>query len=81
MFDADGHQVCPAADTVICVTASALNVHSGPETGYGVVMTLPNGGGGTIVGEQDGWGRLKSGARWICLQDTERVSYNQSRQI
>ncbi|MEA4965376.1 MAG: N-acetylmuramoyl-L-alanine amidase [Oscillospiraceae bacterium] len=82
VFDAEGDQVYPAATTaatstdpgyVVRVTASALNVRSGPGTGYGVVMALPNGGGYTVVEEQDGWGRLKSGAGWICLKYTERI--------
>jgi len=56
------------------VTAtSGLNVRKGPGTGYGVAMSLDHGGAYTIVEESDGWGRLKSGAGWICLQYTERV--------
>ncbi|MEA4964800.1 MAG: N-acetylmuramoyl-L-alanine amidase [Oscillospiraceae bacterium] len=83
VFDSDGNQVYPAATTaatstdpdyVVRVTAqSGLNVRKGPGTGYGVVMSLPHGGGYTIVEEQDGWGKLKSGAGWICLKYTERV--------
>ena len=36
-------------------------------------MTLAYGGGYTIVEEQNGWGKLKSGIGWICLKYTERM--------
>lgn len=73
VFDADGKQVYPFTNYVVRITATALNVRSGPGTDFGVVMTLEHGGAYTIVDEADGWGRLKSGAGWICLKYTERV--------
>lgn len=58
---------------VIRVTAAALNVRSGPGTGYDVNTVLNYGDEYHIVEENDGWGRLKSGAGWICLAYTESV--------
>lgn len=77
VFDAAGTQVWPEQEFnpyIVRITAqSGLNVRTGPGTNYGVVMTLAYGGGYTIVGEQNGWGKLKSGIGWICLMYTERV--------
>ena len=73
VFDADGNKVWPVNYIVRITAQSGLNVRSGPGTNYGVVMTLAYGGGYTIVEEQNGWGKLKSGIGWICLKYTERV--------
>lgn len=73
VFDAAGNQVWPINYLVRITAQSGLNVRSGPGTNYGVVMTLDYGGGYTIVEEQNGWGKLKSGIGWICLKYTERV--------
>lgn len=73
VFDSAGNQVWPVNYIVRITAQSGLNVRSGPGTNYGVVMTLAYGGGYTIVEEQNGWGKLKSGAGWICLKYTERV--------
>ncbi len=58
---------------LVKVTATALNVRSGPGTGYKVTMTIQDQGTYTIVAEQDGWGKLKSGAGWISLAYTKNV--------
>lgn len=73
VFDAAGKQIWPLGYIVRITAKSGLNVRSGPGTNYGVVMSLAYGGGYTIVEEQNGWGKLKSGAGWICLKYTERV--------
>ena len=73
VFDAAGKQIWPLGYIVRITAKSGLNVRSGPGTNYGVVMALAYGGGYTIVEEQNGWGKLKSGAGWICLKYTERV--------
>ena len=57
---------------VIRVTAAALNVRKGPGINYSVSTVIYKGGTYTIVEEQNGWGKLKSGAGWIMLQYTER---------
>ena len=73
VFDSAGNQVWPVNYIVRITAQRGLNVRSGPGTNYGVVMTLDYGGGYTIVEEQNGWGKLKSGIGWICLKYTERV--------
>ena len=76
VYDESGTQVYPEAafkSYLIRVTASTLNVRKGAGMTYGVVMTLPRGGGYTIVQEKNGWGKLKSGVGWISLKYTEKV--------
>ena len=56
-----------------------LNIRSGPGITYSIVGTVPRGGVYTIVEEHttgsQKWGRLKSGAGWICLTGfTEKVN-------
>ena len=58
---------------VVRLTAIALNVRTGPGTQYPVAMVIRGGGAFTIVAEENGFGKLKSGAGWIMLQYTERV--------
>jgi N-acetylmuramoyl-L-alanine amidase CwlA len=58
---------------VVRITANTLNVRSGPGTIYSINRTVNKGSAYTIVEEQDGWGRLISGAGWICLDYTEKV--------
>lgn len=54
------------------ITADVLNVRKGPGTNYGIATTIRRGEVYTIVGEQVGWGKLKSGAGWISLEYTSR---------
>lgn len=58
---------------VVRLTAIALNVRTGPSTQYPVAMVIRGGGAFTIIAEENGFGKLKSGAGWIMLQHTERV--------
>lgn len=58
---------------LVRVTASALNIRSGPGTGYKVNGVIRDKGVYTIVETQGSWGRLKSGAGWISLNYTKRV--------
>ena len=62
---------------MITVTASSLNIRSGPGTNYPVVGSIAKGGAYTIVSESNGWGLLKSYEQsrngWICLDYTEKV--------
>ena len=55
------------------ITASTLNVRAGAGTSYKVTTSVKKGGIYTITAEQNGWGKLKSGAGWISLKYTERV--------
>lgn len=54
------------------VIANALNVRSGPGTNYAVKTVVHKGDVYTIVDEDNGWGKLKSGAGWISLQYTKK---------
>ncbi len=59
------------------VTATALNVRKGAGTSYPVTTVIRDKGIYTIVEEKavgnNTWGRLKSGAGWICLYYTKKV--------
>ncbi len=55
------------------ITASTLNVRAGAGTSYKVTTTVKKGGIYTITEEQNGWGKLKSGAGWISLKYTEKI--------
>jgi hypothetical protein len=52
---------------LVTITASTLNVRKGPGTSYGIATQVKKGEVYTIVQTQDNWGKLKSGAGWICL--------------
>lgn len=57
----------------IMITAPALNVRVGPSTSEKVVKTLVNDKNVyTIVEENDGWGKLKSGLGWVLLSHTAK---------
>lgn len=49
------------------VTATDLRIRKGPGTNYPFTGKYTGKGKFTITEEQNGWGRLKSGAGWICL--------------
>lgn len=54
------------------VTANALNIRKGAGMNYSVVGCIRDHGVYTIVETKDNWGKLKSGAGWICLDFTKR---------
>ena len=61
-----------AVNYTVKVTATDLNIRSGPGTNYGVASQIKGKGIYTIVAEAEGpgatkWGKLKSGAGWISL--------------
>lgn len=56
------------------ITVDGLNIRKGPGVNYARVGCITDKGVYTIVETQNGWGRLKSGAGWICLDGyTQRV--------
>ena len=57
---------------IVQITASSLNVRKGPGTSYAVAQSVRKGQVFTIVQQQGGWGKLKSGAGWISLKYTAR---------
>ena len=81
-FDAQGYatEIIPPGPTPeletykVKITTDVLNIRSGPGTSYNVVGTVKKGDVYTIVETQDNWGKLKSGAGWICLDYTERIN-------
>ena len=82
-FDDNGNQVYPAVTTsaetasdvpyLVRVAISDLNIRKGPGLSYDKTGKYTGKGTFTIMEEKDGWGRLKSGAGWICLDYAERV--------
>lgn len=62
---------------IVRITASVLNVREYAGTNYKVVTTVKKGEAYTIVEEKvvgnDVWGKLKSGAGWICLGYTQKI--------
>lgn len=68
-------RTAPQAETpyVVKVTCDVLNVRNGAGTSYSVVRTVKKNEAYTIVEEKDGWGKLKSGAGWICLNYTNKL--------
>lgn len=83
VFDGSGTAVYPASSSStpsnssmlykVKVTVDALNIHSGAGTTHSIVGCIRDKGIYTIVSEQNGWGKLKSGAGWISLAYTQRV--------
>lgn len=57
------------------ITCNTLNVRKGPSTKYVIVTQVHKNEAYTIVESKDNWGKLKSGAGWICLDSdyVERV--------
>ncbi len=55
------------APSVGTVTTSALNLRTGPGTGYAVITVLPYGTQGTIVGQANGWYNVQTnrGTGWV----------------
>jgi len=58
---------------LVKVSIPDLNIRSGPGVSFSRTGQFTGKGVFTIVQEQDGWGRLKSGAGWICLKYTSRI--------
>lgn len=58
---------------LVQVTTAALNIRAGAGTQYDITGCIRDRGVYTIVETQGNWGRLKSGAGWICLDYTKRV--------
>lgn len=74
VFDYKGVAVYPvtASSYLVKITADVLNVRAGVGTNYPVVTTVKQNEVYTIVETQGNWGRLKSGAGWICLDYTKK---------
>ena len=77
VFDVNGKKVYPILTAFqnykVKVMTNALNIRSGPGTGYKINGCIRNNGVYTIVAEKNGFGQLKSGAGWICLDYTVKI--------
>lgn len=58
---------------LVKVTANALNIRQGAGTNYKIAGCIRDKGTYTIIETKGNWGRLKSGAGWICLDYAKRV--------
>lgn len=79
-LDGNTSTVAPAQTTqntsnsyLVKVTTDALNIRSGAGTSNSIVGCIRDKGTYTIVETQGNWGKLKSGAGWICLDYTQKV--------
>ena len=63
----------PKLPYLVKITASILNVRSGPGMNYKTRTQVRKNEVYTIVEENENWGKLKSGAGWICLDYTKKV--------
>lgn len=61
------------ASYLVKITTELLNVRTGPSIDYDVATRVKKGEVYTIVGSQNGWGKLKSGVGWINLDYAERI--------
>ena len=66
------------ADYTIKVLVDELNVRKGPGNSYAVVTVIKKGQVYTIVEEQNGWGKLKSGAGWVYVANASYVQKTQA---
>lgn len=70
-----GSSVSQKTDTTsytVKVTADVLNVRAGAGTTYKINTTIKKNEVYTIVETKGNWGKLKSGAGWICLDYTRK---------
>lgn len=58
---------------LVKINTKELNVRKGPGTKYDKVKVVKRDEVYTIVKEENGWGKLKSGAGWIKLSYTKKV--------
>ena len=69
-LDGNTTPVTPTQNTsnsyLVKVTTDALNIRSGAGTNNSIVGCIRDKGTYTIVETQEKWGKLKSGAGWIC---------------
>lgn len=64
--------VSPTERYCVKVTVSALHIRAGAGTSYPIIGCIRDNGVYTIVQTSSNWGKLKSGAGWICLDYTVR---------
>jgi hypothetical protein len=65
--------VAPFKPYLVRINTDVLNVRAGAGTKYRVTTQVKYNQIYTIVAENNGWGKLKSGAGWICLDYTKTL--------
>ena len=77
VYNESGKAVYPVATAekryLVKVTVDALNIRKGAGTSYDKNGMITDRGVYTIVETKGNWGKLKSGAGWICLDYTEKI--------
>ena len=73
VFNSSGAVVHPKESYKVKITVDALNIRAGAGTSYRVNGIIRDKGIYTIVSTSGSWGKLKSGAGWICLDYTKRI--------
>ena len=58
---------------VVMITGDVVNVRAGAGTNYKATTQVKQHQLYTIVEEKDGWGRLKNGSGWICLDFAKKI--------
>ena len=58
---------------VVMITGDVVNVRAGAGTNYKATTQVKQNQLYTIVDEKDGWGRLKNGSGWICLDFAKKI--------
>lgn len=58
---------------VVMITGDVVNVRAGASTKYKVNTQVKQHQLYTIIDEKDGWGRLKNGSGWICLDFAKKI--------
>lgn len=58
---------------VVMITGDVVNVRAGAGTNYKATTQVKQHQLYTIVDEKDGWGRLKNGSGWICLDFAKKI--------
>ncbi len=67
-------QTAAASTYKVKITATALNMRTGPGTGYKSKGTVQKGKTYEIKAEKNGWGQLKTNGYWIKLSYTKKVT-------
>lgn len=75
VFDWKGNKVYPTTAKYyrVVVTTDVLNVRTGPGTNYNITAQVHRDDVYTIVAEIGNWGKLLSGAGFICLDYTDKL--------
>lgn len=68
----------PQTPFTVQVTVPDLNIRTGAGTNYAATGKYTGKGTFTITEVKNGWGKLKSGAGWICLENSDWVKINGS---